>query len=254
MHRWSSRTSHRAQRRARLPVRAVFRRRASGARVQRARGHAPVPFDLPAQMTAAQRLARNLIGASPAFLDQIERFNRYAKCDATVLILGETGTGKEIFARASTTSRRVRPVPGSPSIAARSRTTWSRASCSAMCGAPTRRRTRQRTGSSGRPRAARCSWTTSTACRCRRRRSCCASCRSASIAPVGSNAVRARRRAGHRRQQPRPAHAGRAGRVPPGPVFPAERAARWSCRPAGAARTTWPCWLTHFVRQFAARA
>jgi len=70
------------------------------ARLQRARGQAPVPFDLPAQMTAAQRLARNLIGASPAFVAQIERLNRYAECDATVLILGETGTGKEIFARA----------------------------------------------------------------------------------------------------------------------------------------------------------
>ncbi|WP_341892306.1 sigma-54 dependent transcriptional regulator [Variovorax sp. YR752] len=70
------------------------------ARLHRARANAPVLFELSSQMTAAQRLARNLIGGSPAFVAQIERLNRYAKCDATVLILGETGTGKEIFARA----------------------------------------------------------------------------------------------------------------------------------------------------------
>jgi DNA-binding NtrC family response regulator len=43
---------------------------------------------------------RQIIGASPLLLRQLERVPRFAQCDATVLISGESGTGKEIFARA----------------------------------------------------------------------------------------------------------------------------------------------------------
>ncbi|KAF0813704.1 Transcriptional regulatory protein GlrR [Andreprevotia sp. IGB-42] len=39
------------------------------------------------------------IGKSPAFLSQIERLARMAQSDARVLILGETGTGKEVCAQ-----------------------------------------------------------------------------------------------------------------------------------------------------------
>lgn len=42
----------------------------------------------------------NLIGRSPAFLDAMGRIRRLVRCDATVLIEGETGTGKELVARA----------------------------------------------------------------------------------------------------------------------------------------------------------
>jgi DNA-binding NtrC family response regulator len=46
-------------------------------------------------------LARlDLIGDSPAFRDALRAARRLAACDATVLIQGETGTGKELFARA----------------------------------------------------------------------------------------------------------------------------------------------------------
>jgi two-component system, NtrC family, response regulator GlrR len=42
---------------------------------------------------------RRLIGESPAFLKEIEKVCFIASCDSSVLILGETGTGKELFAR-----------------------------------------------------------------------------------------------------------------------------------------------------------
>ncbi len=41
-----------------------------------------------------------IIGQSPALLEALEKVSRVAKTDATVLITGETGTGKELIARA----------------------------------------------------------------------------------------------------------------------------------------------------------
>jgi DNA-binding NtrC family response regulator len=47
------------------------------------------------------QLARvNFIGESPAFVAALDLVTRFADCDATVLIQGETGTGKELAARA----------------------------------------------------------------------------------------------------------------------------------------------------------
>jgi DNA-binding NtrC family response regulator len=43
---------------------------------------------------------RQLVGESPAFLREVRKFPLVAKCDASVLISGETGTGKEVCARA----------------------------------------------------------------------------------------------------------------------------------------------------------
>jgi len=43
---------------------------------------------------------RQLIGESPAFLAEIRKIPVVAQCDANVLISGETGTGKEVCARA----------------------------------------------------------------------------------------------------------------------------------------------------------
>jgi DNA-binding NtrC family response regulator len=41
-----------------------------------------------------------MIGQSPAFLDAVRLIEKIARCDAPVLIEGETGTGKELAARA----------------------------------------------------------------------------------------------------------------------------------------------------------
>ena len=43
---------------------------------------------------------RQFVGKSPPFLAQLERIPQVAGCDVSVLISGETGTGKELFARA----------------------------------------------------------------------------------------------------------------------------------------------------------
>lgn len=53
-----------------------------------------------------------IIGRSPALLEAIEKVNRVAATDASVLITGETGTGKELFARAihSASSRSGKPL------------------------------------------------------------------------------------------------------------------------------------------------
>jgi DNA-binding NtrC family response regulator len=42
----------------------------------------------------------NLIGSSAVFLQAMKLIDRFSTCDATALILGETGTGKELAARA----------------------------------------------------------------------------------------------------------------------------------------------------------
>jgi PAS domain S-box-containing protein len=53
-----------------------------------------------------------IVGQSPALLDTLEKVNRVAKTDATVLITGETGTGKELIARAihSASHRHEKPL------------------------------------------------------------------------------------------------------------------------------------------------
>jgi PAS domain S-box-containing protein len=53
-----------------------------------------------------------IVGRSPSLLDVIDRVQRVAATDATVLITGETGTGKELFARAvhSASPRSTKPL------------------------------------------------------------------------------------------------------------------------------------------------
>lgn len=47
-----------------------------------------------------QRLGSIIVGSSAVLTREVERLRRFAACDAGVLILGETGTGKEVFAQA----------------------------------------------------------------------------------------------------------------------------------------------------------
>ncbi len=56
------------------------------------------PDDSLEEKLAMQRLG--LVGKSPAFLKEIRRLRLVARCDITVMISGETGTGKELMARA----------------------------------------------------------------------------------------------------------------------------------------------------------
>jgi PAS domain S-box-containing protein len=53
-----------------------------------------------------------IVGQSPALMDALEKVNRVARTDATVLLTGETGTGKELIARAihSASQRRDKPL------------------------------------------------------------------------------------------------------------------------------------------------
>ena len=44
--------------------------------------------------------ASEVVGESPEILDALETIRRVAATDCSILITGETGTGKELFARA----------------------------------------------------------------------------------------------------------------------------------------------------------
>ena len=43
---------------------------------------------------------KQLVGESPPFINEIKKIPKVARCDTNVLVSGETGTGKELFARA----------------------------------------------------------------------------------------------------------------------------------------------------------
>lgn len=68
-------------------------------RVQRALGMVPQRADGAVRAMMSPRL-KELLGSSPAFMKPLSMLPTLAGYDAGVLILGETGTGKEVYARA----------------------------------------------------------------------------------------------------------------------------------------------------------
>jgi len=81
------------------------------ARLQRAAGLTPVAPQVPLRQLLSPAL-RELVGSSPAFVKQLAMLPTIAGCDAGVLILGETGSGKEVYARAIhySSARSTRPL------------------------------------------------------------------------------------------------------------------------------------------------
>jgi two-component system, NtrC family, response regulator GlrR len=68
-------------------------------RLQRAAGNVRIEANGGNKTVIDPRL-KDLVGTSPAFSKQLALVPKVAACNATVLLLGETGTGKELFARA----------------------------------------------------------------------------------------------------------------------------------------------------------
>lgn len=57
--------------------------------------------DTPLLETLKEKIGlSHIIGESPAFLAELQKIPRIARTNAKVLISGDTGTGKEVFARA----------------------------------------------------------------------------------------------------------------------------------------------------------
>jgi formate hydrogenlyase transcriptional activator len=59
-----------------------------------------VPSSKPRQQCSSERRFEGIIGNSPALEFALAQVERVAPTDSTVLVLGETGTGKELIARA----------------------------------------------------------------------------------------------------------------------------------------------------------
>ena len=172
------------------------RRRRGAARGRRRRRRQAVPhlgaWRTRSRASPPDRAARRptpgvaVIGDHPAMRQVLDRVDQIADTDASVLIRGETGTGKEVIARLihGASGRRDRPVRRGqhgrhPRVARRGRAVRPRA----------RRLHRTPTGrapGAWSPRTAgRCSSTRSARCRAACRRSSCAPCRTREVTPVG---------------------------------------------------------------------
>jgi len=65
------------------------------------------------EMLQGELLRHEIVGAAPSLLRAYDALRRFARSGARVLLRGETGTGKELFARAYAASS---PRPGSPYV------------------------------------------------------------------------------------------------------------------------------------------
>ena len=110
--------------------------------------------------------ARHRAGVQrPRSRELLERIERLAPSEANALVIGETGTGKELVARHIHALSGRSGGRSSRSTAVPSPRAWWRASCSATRRAPLPVRCRARPAGSRRPTAAPCSSTRSATCR-----------------------------------------------------------------------------------------
>ena len=185
---------------------------------------------------ARERLASR----SPSFKRIIEEIERIAPTDATVLLLGETGTGKELVAARSTTRSRAQQagvrrgrLRGAPGDAHRERAVRPRE------GRVHRRARAADRAASSSPTAARSSSTRSASCRSSCSRSSCACSRTARVRARRRHADDPGRRARGRGDQPRSRGRGDARRRSARTSTTGSPCSRSSCRRcASAARTS----------------
>jgi transcriptional regulator with GAF, ATPase, and Fis domain len=143
---------------------------------------APTLLTLPNQ----RKLTTSIRATAQVFQDPrsavlLERVRMVAPSDANVLIIGETGTGKELIARqVHDLSRRSSRPFVAVNCGAFSESLVESELFGHEKGAFTGAFSARPAGSR-RPTAARCSSTRSATCRCRSRSSCCACCKSAPI-------------------------------------------------------------------------
>ena len=69
-------------------------------RVQRALGQVPTRISTPTRNLGVHPRIKGIVGQSEAIVKSLTQIPLLASCDAGLLILGETGTGKEVFAQA----------------------------------------------------------------------------------------------------------------------------------------------------------
>ena len=122
-----------------------------------------------------------MVGTSPALGRVLAQVEQVAPTDAAVLLLGETGTGKELVARAlhDRSRRRERPARHRQ-LRRAARDPRRERAVRLREGRLHRRRCSARSAASRWPTAARSSSTRSASCRSTCRRSCCGCCRPAS--------------------------------------------------------------------------
>ena len=127
-----------------------------------------------------EKLPADMIGISPGFKRAFDLLRQSAASQITVLLLGETGVGKELFARAlhAMGARRDKPF-----VAVNCAAIPAELVEAELFGVERGAYTGAQAARAGTLRARRrrhaCSWTRSATCRCRRRASCCACCRTA---------------------------------------------------------------------------
>ena len=152
------------------------------------------------------------------------RRRRLPASNIPILIEGEfgrrQGTDRARHPGLAATAARSR---SSPSIAARSPTTWSRASCSATKRAPSPAPPRSTPASSSRRMPARCSSTRSATCRATCRSSCLRAVQDGEVDPVGARATGQGRHQADLGHPPRSAAAGQGRPVPRGSVLSPQR-------------------------------